>query len=135
MAAIERYTLGKKERMKSRKQIELLFKEGKSFSVSPLRIYYTVHSLPVADCPLLFGVAAGTRNFKKAVDRNRIKRLVREAWRLQKNELKQKLKERNLQLHVFFIFTGKELPNYKLIAEKTAIALQKLDQLSVQPTT
>lgn len=121
--------------MKSRKQIELLFKEGKSFSVSPLRIYYTVHSLPVADCPLLFGVAAGTRNFKKAVDRNRIKRLVREAWRLQKNELKQKLKERNLQLHVFFIFTGKELPNYKLIAEKTAIALQKLDQLSVQPTT
>ena len=121
--------------MKSRKQIEFLFKEGKSFPAFPFRVYYSVQPLPVADCPLLFGVAAGTRNFKKAVDRNRIKRLIREAWRLQKNELKQKLIEKNLQLHVFFIFTGKELPDYKLIAEKTAIALQKLEQLSVQPTT
>lgn len=120
--------------MKSRKQIEFLFKEGKSFSVFPLKVCYSVQALPVANSPLLFGVAAGTRNFKKAVDRNRIKRLIREAWRLQKNELQEKLKERNLQLHVFFIFTGKELPDYKLIAEKTAVALQKLEQLSVQPT-
>ena len=118
--------------MKSRKQIELLFKEGKTFSASPLRVYYSVHPLPVAHCPLLFGVAVGTRNFKKAVDRNRIKRLIREAWRLQKNELQQKLKQENKQLHVFFIFTGKEVPDYKLIAEKTGVALQKLEQFSVQ---
>lgn len=132
---LTRYTLGKQERLKSRKQIEFLFKEGKTFSVSPLRIYYTVQALPIADCPLLFGVAAGTRNFKKAVDRNRIKRLIREAWRLQKNGLQQKLKQENKQLHVFFIFTGKEVPDYKLIAEKTAVALQKLEQISVQPTS
>ena len=121
--------------MKSRKQIELLFKEGKTINVSPLRVYYSIWPLPVADSLLVFGVAVGTRNFKKAVDRNRIKRLMREAWRLQKNELQQKLKEKNQQLHVFFIFTGKELPDYKLIAEKTAIALQKLEQLSVQSTS
>ena len=121
--------------MKSRKQIELLFKEGKTMNVSPLRIYYSVWPLPVDQSSLLFGVAVGTRNFKKAVDRNRIKRLIREAWRLQKNELQQKLKEKNQQLHVFFIFTGKELPDYKLIADKTGIALQKLEQLSVQPTS
>ncbi|MBP6687018.1 MAG: ribonuclease P protein component [Lacibacter sp.] len=118
--------------MKSRKQIELLFKEGKTFSASPLRVYYSVQSLPVAHYSLLFGVAVGTRNFKKAVDRNRIKRLMREAWRLQKNELQQKLKQENRQLHVFLIFTGKEIPDYKLIAEKTGAALQKLEQLSVQ---
>jgi ribonuclease P protein component len=132
---LKRYTLGKQERLKSRKQIEFLFKEGKTFSVSPLRVYYTVQVLPVDDSSLLFGVAAGTRNFKKAVDRNRIKRLIREAWRLQKNELQQKLKQENKQLHVFFIFTGKEVPDYKLIAEKTTVALQKLEQLSVQPTS
>jgi ribonuclease P protein component len=131
----QRYTLGKNERMKSRKQIELLFKEGKTFSVTPLRVYYALQPLPVAYCPLLFGVAVGTRNFKKAVDRNRIKRLIREAWRLQKNGLQQKLKLTNKQLHVFFIFTGKEVPDYKLIAEKTGLALQKLEQLSVQPTS
>jgi ribonuclease P protein component len=120
--------------MKSRKQIELLFKEGKTFSVMPLRVYYAVQSLPVDAGNLLFGVAVGTRNFKKAVDRNRIKRLIREAWRLQKNELQRKLKPDNKQLHVFFIFTGKEVPDYKLIAEKTGLALQKLEQLSVQST-
>lgn len=118
--------------MKSRKQIELLFKEGKIFSASPLRVYYSVQQLSADHGSLLFGVAVGTRNFKKAVDRNRIKRLIREAWRLQKNELQQKLKQENKQLHVFFIFTGKEVPDYKLIAEKTAVALQKLEQLSVQ---
>lgn len=131
---LTRYTLGKQERLKSRKQIEFLFKEGKSFSVSPLRVYYSIHALPVAHCSLLFGVAVGTRNFKKAVDRNRIKRLIREAWRLQKNELQQKLKQHNKQLHVFLIFTGKEVPDYKLIAEKTGAALQKLEQLNVQST-
>lgn len=127
-----RYTLGKQERLKSRKQIEHLFKEGKSFSVPPLRVYYTACPLPIANCSLQFGVAVGTRHFKKAVDRNRVKRLIREAWRLQKNDLKQQLDTANQQLHVFFIFTGKEVPDYKLIAEKTTIALQKLEQLSVQ---
>jgi ribonuclease P protein component len=128
----QRYTLGKNERMKSRKQIELLFKEGKTFSASPLRVYFSVQTLSPDHSPLLFGVAVGTRNFKKAVDRNRIKRLIREAWRLQKNELQQKLKQENKQLHVFFIFTGKEVSDYKLIAEKTSTALQKLEQLNVQ---
>ncbi len=127
-----RYTLGKQERLKSRKQIEHLFKEGKSFSVPPLRVYYTACPLPIANCSLQFGVAVGTRHFKKAVDRNRVKRLIREAWRLQKNDLKQQLDTANQQLHVFFIFTGKEVPDYKLIAEKTGVALQKLEQLSVQ---
>jgi ribonuclease P protein component len=127
-----RYTLGKQERLKSRKQIEHLFKEGKSFSVPPLRVYYTACPLPIANCSLQFGVAVGTRHFKKAVDRNRVKRLIREAWRLQKNSLKQQLDKANQQLHVFFIFTGKEVPDYKLIAEKTGVALQKLEQLSVQ---
>jgi ribonuclease P protein component len=130
-----RYTLGKQERLKSRKQIEHLFKEGKSFSVPPLRVYYTSCPLPIDDSSLQFGVAVGTKHFKKAVDRNRVKRLIREAWRLQKNKLKQQLKEENRQLHVFFIFTGKEVPDYKLISEKTIVALQKLEQLSVQSTS
>ena len=130
-----RYTLGKQERLKSRKQIEHLFKEGKSFSIPPLRVYYTACPLPVSNCSLQFGVAVGTKHFKKAVDRNRVKRLIREAWRLQKNKLQQQLKIENSQLHVFFIFTGKEVPDYKLISEKTTIALQKLEQLSVQSTS
>jgi len=123
------YSLGPDERLKSRKLIEQLFKEGKTFSVFPLRIYFVVEpiankKLPMAN--LQFGVGVSTKNFKKAVDRNRVKRLIREAYRLQKNELKNKLKLKKMHMNLFFIFTGKELPSYDLVYEKLTIALQKL---------
>jgi ribonuclease P protein component len=123
------YSLGPNERLKSRKLIEQLFKEGKTFSVFPLRIYFVVEpiankKLPMAN--LQFGVGVSTKNFKKAVDRNRVKRLIREAYRLQKNELKNKLKLNKMHMNLFFIFTGKELPSYDLVYEKLTIALQKL---------
>ena len=73
-----------------------------------------------------FGVGVSSRNFKKAVDRNRIKRLIREAWRLQNAELKEKLKEVNKQLCVFFIYTGKELPDYNFVVNKIQGSIKKL---------
>lgn len=127
-----RYTLGKQERMKSRKQIEHLFKTGKTVSAQPLRLYYVMQTLPAEECSLLFGVAVGTKHFKRAVHRNRVKRLIREAWRLQKNNLQQQLQENGLQMQVFVLYTGKELPDYQLIYDKTTIALQKLEELRVQ---
>jgi ribonuclease P protein component len=75
---------------------------------------------------LQFGVGVSNRNFKRAVDRNRIKRLTREAWRLQKNELKERLKRINKQLNVFFIYIGKELPDFATVKDKVAVALKKL---------
>lgn len=129
---MKQFTLGKTERLKSRKQIEQLFKEGKTFTVSPLRIYYAINTAFVHSSPLQFGAAVGTKHFKHAVDRNRIKRLIREAYRLQKNELQEQLKLKSTTVNVFFIYTGKELPAYQLIYERVRIALQKLEQLIVQ---
>ena len=123
----KQFTLGKNERLKSRKQIEQLFAEGKSFVVKPFRVYYVVNcQLSMVNGSLQFGVGVSNRNFKKAVDRNRIKRLTREAWRLQKNELKERLKRINKQLNVFFIYTGKELPDFATVKDKVAVALKKL---------
>jgi ribonuclease P protein component len=132
----KQFTLGKNERLKSRKQIDQLFAEGKSFAVNPFRVYYlfdemlnaqrSMFSKGVHSDNVQFGVGVGSKNFKKAVDRNRIKRLVREAWRLQKNELKEKLKTNNKQLNVFLIYTGKELPDFKTVKDKVAVALKKL---------
>ena len=130
----KQFTLGKNERLKSRKQIEKLFAEGKSFVVSPFRIYFLVNSVPIAigrsmvneKSSLQFGVGVSAKNFKRAVDRNRIKRLTREAWRLQKNELKEKMKTKGNQLNVFFIYTGKELPDFTEVKSKVAIVLKKL---------
>ena len=137
----KQFTLGKKERLKSRKQIEQLFSEGKSFAVNPLRVYFSIAPTNI-DLPSLkilepfaiqFAVGVSSKNFKRAVDRNRIKRLIREAYRLQKNILQERLKEKNLSMNVFFIFTGKELPEYKYMYGKLGVALQKLLKEIVQP--
>ena len=127
------FTLGEEERLKSRKQIGQLFSGGKKFSVNPYTVYYLVTgkkpgSLP-SRFPARFGIGVPGKNFKKAVDRNRIKRLTREAYRLQKISLLKKLEEKNLLLNVFFIFTGKEMLDYKLAENKVGVILKKLIKL------
>jgi ribonuclease P protein component len=134
-----RYTLGKTERLKSRKLIDEVFKQGKAFSVFPFRVVYLVKENSKIEYPienskletvnLQTGFTVSTKYFKKAVDRNRIKRLMREAYRLQKNELQQQLTQTHLQLFVFFIYTGNELPEYKMVHEKTGNVLKRLIKL------
>ena len=125
----KQFNLGKDERLKSRKQIENLFDKGKSFVVTPFRVYFIMNTellIHKGENGLKFGTGVSAKNFKKAVDRNRIKRLTREAWRLQKNEIRDKVKETQRQLNVFFIYTGKELPDFTTVKDKVAIALKKL---------
>ncbi|SEC48611.1 ribonuclease P protein component [Tenacibaculum sp. MAR_2009_124] len=79
-----RFTLGREERLKSRKLIGKLYEEGKSIKVFPLRMVYlqTEHT---SNYPAQVGVSVPKRNFKRAVDRNRIKRLLRETYRKEKH--------------------------------------------------
>ena len=127
----KQYTLGKNERLKSRKQIELLFSKGKKFVVVPFRIFYQLTAQmpkPGPKINLQFGVGVSAKNFKRAVDRNRIKRLTRETWRLQKNELREKIETANLKMNVFIIYTAKELPDFKLVTDKMNLVLKKLHE-------
>jgi ribonuclease P protein component len=78
------------------------------------------------------GFTVSARNFKKAVDRNRIKRLMREAYRLQKNPLREHLQESRKSIAVFFVYTGNELPQYDVVFEKINAALQKLEKLIIE---
>ncbi|WP_246073514.1 ribonuclease P protein component [Dinghuibacter silviterrae] len=105
------------ERLKSRKQIDFLFRSAKSFSVFPLRVFYRWEGSAAARV----GVGAPKRHFKRAVDRNRIKRLLREGYRLQKEALP--------GLHAFIIYTGKELPTQAEIMDKIGVILKKLRDL------
>jgi ribonuclease P protein component len=119
--------LGRNERLKSRKRIEQIFASGKSFGLYPLRVLYiepTEADAPVLQC----GFSVSTRHFKKAVHRNRIKRLLREAWRLQKNGLAAQLEAAQKKLAVFIIYTNSELPQYPLLFEKTGLAIQRITE-------
>ena len=101
----QRYTLGKTERLKSRKTIDGLFKNGKSFSLFPFRVVYLYPEAPASGI-LQAGFNVSKRYFKKAVDRNRIKRLMKESYRLQKQPLNNLLETTGKKIVVFFIFSG-----------------------------
>jgi ribonuclease P protein component len=122
----KQFGFGKKEKLKSRKQIDELFEKGKSFTVFPLRVSYSF--APAAAPILQAGVTASKRNFKKAVDRNRIKRLLREAYRLQKMELDLEVKQRSVKGFIFFMYTDKTIAPFITIKEAMALSLKKLLQ-------
>jgi ribonuclease P protein component len=121
------FSLGKKEKLKSRKQIEVLFAKGKSFAVFPIRVTYNF--LPADEEPLVqIGVTASKRYFKKAVDRNRIKRLLREAYRLQKTELTEALKQSDTRAYLFFMYTDKTIASFDVVKAAMNHCLKRLQQ-------
>jgi ribonuclease P protein component len=126
----KQYTLAKNERLKSRKWIEQLFKEGESFSLSPYRVYYMSVKNKINEEDkksfIQFGVGVSSRNFKKAVDRNRIKRLTREGWRLQKNDLQKIASSQNQSFIFFLIYTGREIPDFTVVKEKAGGIIDRL---------
>lgn len=72
------------------------------------------------------GFTVSSKNFPRAVDRNRIKRLSRESYRLQKMELEAGVLKNKSLLHLFFIYTGKEILTYDEISTRLKQVLDKL---------
>ena len=120
----KQFTLAKTERLKSRKLMDELFRSGKKFSLPPFRITYTY--LPAANPGVQLGAGVSSKVFKKAPDRNRIKRLIREAWRLQKKELLLQVRQQKKQLPVFIIYAGNEIPEYTQVLSAVGKIIQKI---------
>ncbi|MBS1731566.1 MAG: ribonuclease P protein component [Bacteroidetes bacterium] len=111
----------RKDKLKSRKLIGKVFETSQSLSVFPLKVLYLQTPLPV-NTTIQSGFTVGRKNFPKAIHRNRIKRLMRETYRMNNALLKEVIKKYEIQLALFFIFTGKSLPDY----EQVNRAMQKI---------
>jgi ribonuclease P protein component len=114
-------TFNKHEKLKSKKLIQLLFKEGKSITAFPLRLMYleVEHD---SDYLVQAGVTVSKKKFALAVDRNRIKRLMREAYRLNKPILHEKVNKK--YIFMFMYLSNKE-EKYDVFDKKTKLLLEK----------
>lgn len=115
------FTYPQQEKLKSKKLIEKLFTEGKSVSAYPLRMVYLSTSFN-EDVLAKTGVSVSKRNFKKAPDRNRIKRLLREAYRLNKAEYFNNL---TTPYAFMILYIGKEKPTFVQVESKMKQVFEK----------
>jgi ribonuclease P protein component len=105
------FTYKKTDKLKSRKQTQHLFSTGQAINVFPIRLIYTIEPIPTTtDNPSLTsllqaGVGAPSRTFRKAVQRNRVKRLLREAYRLEKPNFISQAALDNKRVNLFFLYT------------------------------
>ena len=127
-------TLHKVERLDKKKIIEKMFAGGsRSFSVFPLRVVYLPVEELEADASILIGVSK--RRFKRAVKRNRVKRQIREAYRVNKHELLNVLAERKCRLAIAFIYLSDQLVESSIIEDRMRIALARITEKMAAPDT
>jgi len=110
-----------KEKLKSKKLIDQLFTEGNSVSAHPLRLVFIETHFDDA-VKLKVGVSVSKRNFKKAVDRNRIKRLLREVYRLNKGLYFNNI---TTQYAFMILYIGAEMPNFKSLDDKIKLLFER----------
>jgi ribonuclease P protein component len=130
-----RYTLSAGERLKREQHIKALFQSGKALSVFPLRLIWRLVDAEEASSTCA-GFSAPKKKFGHAKDRNRIKRLMREAWRLQKPALLPAIPA-GKQLHLFILFTDKSLPDYPTVFAAIGKGITQLQKAlaDVQPAS
>mgnify|MGYP001148523699 CR=1 FL=1 len=115
-----RFTFGKEEKLKSKKQIEQLFAEGNIVKEFPILMKFL--KTDVNEFPIKVAFSVPKRNFKLAVHRNRIKRLLRETYRLNKHILLNNVDDKYV---IMFIYTDKTERNYTVLEEKMDTVLNK----------
>ena len=110
------------ERLKSRKSIDVLFQRGKRFSVGDFRFIYQFRTT----AGIQVGVGTSSRQFKRAVDRNRIKRLIREAYRLDQLRWKSSLSNTQQGMDLFILYIGRTLPDFNTTKQQVHLAFEKI---------
>lgn len=109
------FTFKKEERLKSRKVIKALFAAGQSFSAYPLRLVWMPTEEEAGKYPVRFALTVAKKKFPRAAHRNRIRRQIREAWRLNKHSLYEQLPKQENKLAFMVIYSAQEeLPHRQI---------------------
>jgi ribonuclease P protein component len=117
-----KFTFKKEERLNKEKWIQELFEKGSSFILHPFRVVYLPHPDPMCLTHQVL-ISVSTRNFKKAVDRNTIKRRIREAYRLNKVKILSPGK-----WLIAYIYIAKEMIPSEMIHKKLALTFERLQR-------
>ena len=125
---MSRLTFGKDEKLCSKLVIDELFKSGKSFKAYPIRVIYK--QLDESNTTAKVLISVPKKRFGKAVSRNRIKRLIREVYRLNKPTLIEKWQEDGKYFALAFVYIGNEIPEYADLNKTMLRILEELNTLT-----
>lgn len=136
--SMKKFALRKEERLSGRKLFSELFSKGRSFSLSPFRITWMLIPDTNPSFPVQAAFVVPKRNFKKATTRNRIRRRMKEAYRLHKSGFIKNQDEKGFQVIFTFFYSAKEESPYAEIENKLIVTLQRLakeiDGTSISPS-
>jgi len=120
-------SFAKAEHLCGEKRITKLFTRGDAFIAYPLRVVYLIEPRnDMASASIM--VSVPKKRFKRAVKRNRLKRLMRESYRLNKQELIEALDDKQLQIHVAFNYVSDDVLDFEAVEKKMKIALERLKE-------
>jgi len=118
-------SFSKAEHLCGEKRITRLYTQGEAFIAYPMRVVYLLEAKSDSEASSVL-VSVPKKRFKRAVKRNRLKRLMREAYRLNKHIMLEKLAEKQLQIHISFNYVSDDELDFVTIEKKMKLSLQKL---------
>lgn len=122
------FRLPSSARLKSRKSIAHLFEKGKKKNFFPVGLLWAEME-PTADASVQVMFSVSKRTFPRAVDRNYLKRRMREGWRLQKGPLEEVLRHQNRAIMVALVYKSQSREGFKIIYDKIALSIRHLIHL------
>jgi len=122
---LKEYTLNSTERLKHRKLIEEIFSQRNTVYKGFVRINYIITDFD-DDSIAKVGFSVPKKKFKRAYKRNRLKRVMREVYRLNKPAFYDILTKKNIKIALLFVYLDDEIKDYKTIEENMTLAMEKL---------
>ncbi len=122
------YTFTKSEKLCSRKIIGEIFQNGKTFFCFPLKVVWIEYTIINDSYPAQVAFSVPKKNFKRACDRNMIRRKMRESYRYLKGQLYDFLRKGKLEIAVMIVFAGKEEASFSELQSAMSKALLRLEQ-------